>query len=152
RSRARAAQDRCRADAGVTNRQEANHPEGTMHQDYKKMTDFLVGIGVEAITHTQKSYLAHLIGLYRYLGAQGFSDEVARSGMFHSIYGTEKFRGFTLLGSDALVVCHPHWANHILVSRYQSYNKGLGYGQMRLLLGNGVITLDSDRWKRQRRI
>src|SRR5262249_14461302 len=56
------------------------------------------------------------------------------------------------LGGAALVVGNPHWANHILVSQYQSYKKGVGYGQMRLLLGNGVITLDGERWKRQRRI
>src|SRR2546430_1175381 len=53
---------------------------------------------------------------------------------------------------EALEVCQPHWANHVLVSKYQSYKKGVGYGQMRLLLGNGVITLDGERWKRQRRI
>ena len=56
------------------------------------------------------------------------------------------------LAGEALVVCHPDWANHVLVNKYQSYKKGVGYGQMRLLLGNGVITLDTNRWKQQRRI
>ncbi len=53
---------------------------------------------------------------------------------------------------QAVVVCHPDLANQIMVRNYQSYKKGQGYGQMRLLLGNGVITLDGERWKQQRRI
>ena len=60
------------------------------------MTDFLVGIGIEQIPHTEKSYLAHLIAVFRDLEAQGSGQDVCRAGMFHSIYGTEKFQGFTL--------------------------------------------------------
>jgi len=67
-----------------------------MQQDFKKLTDFLVGMGIERIPHTQKSYLAHLIAVYRNLGSEGFSEDVCRAGMFHSIYGTELFQGFTL--------------------------------------------------------
>ncbi len=62
----------------------------------KRLTDFLVGVGIEKVAHTGKSYLAHLVGLYRDLEAAGCPEEVCRAGMFHSIYGTEKFRGFTL--------------------------------------------------------
>ena len=29
-------------------------------------------------------------------GTQGCPEDVCRAGMFHSIYGTEKFQGFTL--------------------------------------------------------
>jgi hypothetical protein len=67
-----------------------------MDADFKRMTDFLVGIGIEQIPHTDKSYLAHLIAVFRDLAAQGYSQDVCRAGMFHSIYGTEKFQGFTL--------------------------------------------------------
>ncbi len=67
-----------------------------MDKDYKRMTDFLVGMGVEGVPHTDKSYLAHLIAVYRILESQGYSPDVCRAGMFHSIYGTEKFQGFTL--------------------------------------------------------
>ena len=67
-----------------------------MDRDYKRLTDFLVGMGVEQVPHTHKSYLAHLIAVFRSLEAQGFPEEVCRAGMFHSIYGTEKFQGFTL--------------------------------------------------------
>ena len=67
-----------------------------MDQDYKRLTDFLVGMGVEQVPHTHKSYLAHLIAVFRSLEAQGCPEDVCRAGMFHSIYGTEKFQGFTL--------------------------------------------------------
>jgi hypothetical protein len=67
-----------------------------MDKEYKRMTDFLLGMGVEDVPHTQKSYLAHLVALFRWLESQGCSQDVCRAGMFHSIYGTEKFQGFTL--------------------------------------------------------
>jgi hypothetical protein len=67
-----------------------------MDKDYKRLTEFLVGMGMEQIPHTDKSYLAHLIAVYRLLESQGYSQDVCRAGMFHSIYGTEKFQGFTL--------------------------------------------------------
>jgi hypothetical protein len=67
-----------------------------MVHDFKRLTDFLVGMGVEQVPHTHKSYLAHLIAVYRDLEAQGCLEEVCRAGMFHSIYGTERFQGFTL--------------------------------------------------------
>ena|SRR5579871_2444811 len=64
--------------------------------NFKPLTDYLIKVGIEDIPHTQKSYLAHLIGVYRDLEAQGFSSDVCRAGMFHSIYGTEMFQGFKL--------------------------------------------------------
>ncbi len=67
-----------------------------MDANYKKMTDFLVGLGVTDIPHTHKTYLAHLVAVYRYLESKGASPDVCRAGMFHSIYGTEMFQGFKL--------------------------------------------------------
>jgi hypothetical protein len=67
-----------------------------MDKDFKRLTDFLVGIGIEQIPHTHKSYLAHLIAVFRDLESLGCPQDVCRAGMFHSIYGTEKFQGFTL--------------------------------------------------------
>lgn len=62
---------------------------------YKQLTDFLVDLGIEKIAHTEKSYLAHLISVYNDLKAWGCEEDVCRGGMFHSIYGTEVFQGFT---------------------------------------------------------
>ena len=67
-----------------------------MGQRIKQLTDFLIGIGVEQVSHTGKSYLAHLIGVYRDLETWGCGPDVCGAGMFHSIYGTELFQGFKL--------------------------------------------------------
>jgi hypothetical protein len=67
-----------------------------MDKDFKRLTNFLVEMGVEQVAHTHKSYLAHLIAVYRFLESQGYPEDVCRAGMYHSIYGTEKFQGFTL--------------------------------------------------------
>lgn len=67
-----------------------------MGKSLKQLTDFLVGLGTEQVGHTQKSYLAHLIGVYRDMEAEGCTEELCRAGMFHSIYGTEKFQRFAL--------------------------------------------------------
>ena len=72
------------------------HEVATMDKDFARMTDFLVGMGVQQVPHTHKSYLAHLIAVFRTLEAQGYPEDVCRAGMFHSIYGTERFQGFTL--------------------------------------------------------
>src|SRR6266511_217665 len=63
---------------------------------YKRMTDFLVGLGVEQVPHTGKNYLGHLLSVYRLMQSQGCDDELCRAGMFHSVYGTERFQGFKL--------------------------------------------------------
>ena len=63
---------------------------------YKTCTDFLVKLGLEQIGHTEKTYLGHLIAVYRDLKQWGCDEDVCYGGMFHSIYGTQKFQGFTL--------------------------------------------------------
>src|SRR5437773_5130338 len=67
-----------------------------MDRQWKQMTDFLVGVGVGQVNHTKKSFLAHLIGVYRFMEERGCGEELCRAGMFHSIYGTERFQGFKL--------------------------------------------------------
>jgi hypothetical protein len=67
-----------------------------MDSSFKRLTDFLTGLGVEQVAHTDKSFLAHLIGVYRLMESQGCSEEVCRAGLFHSIYGTQRFQRFTL--------------------------------------------------------
>jgi hypothetical protein len=67
-----------------------------MSHELKNLTDYLRRLGIEEIPHSGKSYLAHLIGVYRDLEAWGAPVDVCRGGMFHSIYGTEFFQGFKL--------------------------------------------------------
>ncbi len=67
-----------------------------MDKKYKQMTDFLVGLGIDKVSHTTKSYLAHLVSLFHLMEDRGCTEELCRAGMFHSIYGTQKFQGFKL--------------------------------------------------------
>ena len=67
-----------------------------MSASYKQFTDFLIAQGIDKVEHSQKTYLGHLVSLYRLMEAEGCDDELCRAGMFHSIYGTEKFQGFKM--------------------------------------------------------
>lgn len=62
----------------------------------KVLTDFLVNLGIDQIAHTQKNYLGHLISVYKLVQSCGYDEDLCRAGLFHSIYGTEKFQGFKL--------------------------------------------------------
>jgi hypothetical protein len=67
-----------------------------MPETFKQLTEFLVNLGIEQIAHTQKNYLAHLISVHKLMQANGCDEDLCRAGLFHSIYGTEKFQGFKL--------------------------------------------------------
>jgi hypothetical protein len=63
---------------------------------YRQLADYLVNLGIDEVPHTTKNYLAHLIALYNMMKSEGCSEELCRAGMFHSIYGTERFQRFAL--------------------------------------------------------
>ncbi|MBI3462990.1 MAG: hypothetical protein HY000_08005 [Planctomycetes bacterium] len=67
-----------------------------METTYHDLTRFLLELGTDAVDHTERNFLAHLIGVYHYLKRWGCDEEVCRAGMFHSIYGTQKFQRFAL--------------------------------------------------------
>ena len=67
-----------------------------MQATFDELVQFLAGEGTEAVKHTEGSFLGHLIGVYRDLEKWGCDEELCAAGMFHSIYGTEKFRKFSL--------------------------------------------------------
>src|SRR6476661_5470650 len=75
-----------------------------MQAGYKHLTEFLVALGIEKVAHTEKTYLGHLVNVYRLMESEGCTDEICRAGMFHSIYGTEKFQGFKLELHDRVKV------------------------------------------------
>lgn len=63
---------------------------------FKQLTDYFRSIGADTVKHTDKGYLPHAIGVYNDLKRWGCDEELARVGLFHSIYGTQIFQGFTL--------------------------------------------------------
>lgn len=63
---------------------------------FRTMTDYLVGLGTDKVPHSNTPFLAHLIGVYRDLKEWGCEEHVYLAGLFHSIYGTEAFQGFSI--------------------------------------------------------
>src|SRR5262249_46618447 len=63
---------------------------------YKRMTAFLVEVGIGDQPHTGKTYLGHLLAVHRLLEEHGCGADACRAGLFHSVYGTEQFQGFRL--------------------------------------------------------
>ena len=70
-----------------------------MESTFRELTNYLVALGINDVKHTDKGFLAHLIGVYQDLKVWGCDEAVCRAGLFHSIYGTELFKGFALTGS-----------------------------------------------------
>ena len=68
-----------------------------MDPNYRAMIDFLRGLGTEDVQHSgHKGFLAHLVSVFRDLEAWGCDQDLCRAGLFHSIYGTELFRRWSL--------------------------------------------------------
>lgn len=68
-----------------------------MDPEYRPMVDFLRGLDIEQVPHTgHKGFLAHLVAVHHDLEAWGCDRDACRAGLFHSIYGTELFRRWSL--------------------------------------------------------
>src|SRR5436190_17801280 len=67
-----------------------------MARSFRELTDYLVALGVDKVSHSKTRFLSHLIGVYRDLKEWGCPEHLALAGLFHSIYGTEAFQGFSL--------------------------------------------------------
>lgn len=64
--------------------------------DHKKYADYFDSVGANTVGHTDKTYAAHAFGVAHDLGKWGADEDLCKAGVFHSIYGTELFQGFTL--------------------------------------------------------
>ena len=67
-----------------------------MQPTFKDLTNYIISLGAADISHTDKTYLAHAIGVYNDMKAWQGSDDLCRAALFHSIYGTQGFQSFTL--------------------------------------------------------
>ncbi len=54
--------------------------------------------------------------------------------------------------ADTYVINHPDWVRRVLVSNHRNYIKGVGIERVRVLLGNGLMASEGERWRRQRRM
>lgn len=53
---------------------------------------------------------------------------------------------------DVLVVTHPDAVEHIFVTHRERYIKGPSYRQLRVLTGEGLLTLEGEPWRKRRRM
>jgi len=60
------------------------------------LLDYLESVGTEETEHTHGSLRAHLRGTYDTLARWGCPEPVCTAGLFHSVYGTEKFQKTTI--------------------------------------------------------
>lgn len=63
-----------------------------MKLPFKKMTDHIIALGMADLPHTRKTYLAHVISVYRDMKTWGADEELCRAAMYHSVYGTQGFK------------------------------------------------------------
>jgi len=54
--------------------------------------------------------------------------------------------------ADTWVINHPDWVKRVLVSNHRNYTKGVGVERIRVLLGNGLMASEGERWRKQRRM
>jgi cytochrome P450 len=83
----------------------------------------------------------------------GGSDEsLARMQAYFAQFG-DIYRVFApARGVFNYVINHPDDVKRVLLSNHRNYTKGLGMDQVKILLGNGIMTSEGDFWRRQRRM
>lgn len=64
------------------------------------LISFLRELGADGVRHSGRTFLEHLVGTAFLLEKWGYDDEVCKAGLFHSVYGTEYFRGGVLSFDD----------------------------------------------------
>ena len=67
-----------------------------MAPSFKELTAFFQQVGAADVGHTNKTYLAHCIGVHNDMKKWGGIEEICRAALFHSMYGTELFQDFAL--------------------------------------------------------
>jgi cytochrome P450 len=81
--------------------------------------------------------------------------EVMRHGLFpvireHWLRHGDSF-GLRVGSKQIAAFVHPDAAEAVLVTQRDEFVKGAGYEQIRLLVGDGVLTVEGERWRQQRR-
>ena len=72
------------------------HNVNRMPASFQELVDYFHSLATEDVTHTDGTYMGHCFSVYRDMKKWGFDEDLARAGLFHSIYGTELFDRFKL--------------------------------------------------------
>jgi Domain of unknown function (DUF6817) len=63
---------------------------------FQQLVDYFHTLATEDVSHTDGTYMGHCFSVYRDMKKWGFDEDLARAGLFHSIYGTGLFQRFKL--------------------------------------------------------
>ncbi|MFL5476770.1 MAG: DUF6817 domain-containing protein [Gemmatimonadales bacterium] len=63
---------------------------------YQRALELLERFGAVSVEHPSGTLLEHLRGTYEQLDRWGCSKDLCRAGLYHSVYGTEKFQKRTV--------------------------------------------------------
>ncbi|PON47613.1 Cytochrome P [Trema orientale] len=66
--------------------------------------------------------------------------------------GTLEFKGPWFTGMDFIFTCDPLNIQHIMTTNFSNYPKGEEFREVLDALGDGILNVDSDLWKLQRKI
>jgi cytochrome P450 len=55
-----------------------------------------------------------------------------------------------LPGTPAVIVAHPDLMQHVLLTKRENFVKGSVLDSLRLILGDGLVTLEGEAWKERR--
>jgi cytochrome P450 len=65
----------------------------------------------------------------------------------------DAYRAFSpALERNLWVLSHPDHVRHVLVDYHADFTKGIGIERVAILLGNGLMTSEGDRWRMQRKM
>jgi hypothetical protein len=67
-----------------------------MPASFQELVDYFHALAAEDISHSEGTYMGHCFTVYRDMKKWGFDEDLARAGLFHSIYGTGLFQRFML--------------------------------------------------------
>lgn len=56
-----------------------------------------------------------------------------------------------IAGKSIVLINHPKYVRHVLKSAVEDYGKSSSYDELKLLLGNGLLTSEGDAWKTSRK-
>lgn len=73
-----------------------DYNSGIVSASFDQLVQFFHGVAAEDVGHTGGTYMGHCFAVYRDMKRWGADEELARAGLFHSIYGTGIFQRFKL--------------------------------------------------------
>ena len=59
---------------------------------YHSCISYLMSKNIQNISHGNKTFFDHLVGVYNFLNKIGQPEHVCFAGLFHSIYGNDIFK------------------------------------------------------------